>query len=493
MTRKPPEPGHPADFLEARREKLNRLIGLGVDPWGRAFRRTHTLGQVVAECASLEGQRVFVAGRIMAWRSHGKAAFADLEDASGRLQVYLKRDRVGADSFTLLELVDLGDHVGVAGEVFRTRSGEVTVAVDEWSFLGKALRPPPEKYHGLRDVESRYRQRYLDLIANPGTREVLRNRSLIVRTLRDILDERGYLEMETPTMSAVVGGANARPFVTHHNTLGIDLYLRIALELYLKRLVIGGYDKVYEIGRVFRNEGVSFRHNPDFTMLEFYEAYADYEDMMRFTEYLIPEVARRVLGTTRIIFRGNEVRLDPPWQRQTLREAIRQRAGVDFVGLTDIAAARQAARDRGLEIAPDATRGQILDQVLDRFVQPDLIQPTFLMDYPVEMSPLAKRRRDDPSLTYRFEACVGGIEIANAFSELNDPIDQRERFLEQAGRRDRGDQEAHMMDEDFLTAMEYGLPPTGGEGIGVDRLVMLLTDSPSIREVIAFPLLRPRA
>lgn len=492
MSRTPPETDSSPGFLQARRDKLNRLAVQGIDPWGKAFRRSYALGEVASGFESFEGRSVRVAGRVVAWRGHGRAVFCDLEDASGRLQAYLRRDQLGEESFQALELVDLGDHLGVEGEVFRTRTGEVTVAVQAWSYLGKALRPPPEKFHGLRDVESRYRQRYLDLIANPRTREILRTRSLVIRALRDILDERGYLEMETPVLSGLVGGANARPFVTHHNALGIDLHLRIALELYLKRLLVGGYDKVYEMGRVFRNEGVSTRHNPEYTLLEFYEAYADYEDMMTFTEHLIPEVARRVLGTTRLSYQGSAIDLEPPWRRLTLRAAIRQATGVDFIAITDPAAARREAVAKGLEVAPDASWGRIVDLVLSHLVEPHLIQPTFLLDHPVAISPLAKRREDDPLLTYRFEAFAGGMEIANAFSELNDPLDQRERFREQVAQRDRGDQEAHVMDEDFLLALEHGMPPAGGEGIGVDRLVMLLTDAVSIREVIPFPLLRPR-
>ncbi len=494
MTEHSPEPSsEPAahDFLKTRLEKLHKLAALGIDPWGVPFRRTHAPGEVVNGFAALEGKQVTVAGRVVAWRSHGKTVFCDLQDASGRLQLYLRRDQLGEESFGRLDLVDLGDHLGARGRVFRTRAGEVTVAVEDWTFLGKALRPPPEKWHGLKDVESRYRQRYLDLIANARTREILRIRSLTIRALRQGLDERGFLEMETPAMSAVVGGANARPFVTHHNALDCDYYLRISLELYLKRLVVGGFDRVYEIGRVFRNEGMSSRHNPEYTLLEFYQAYADYQDMMALTEELIPEVAERVLGTTVITYQGASINLDPPWRRLPLRQAVADATGVDFLAL-DHAGVHEAAVRLGLEPTPGTSRAAIIDDVMSRFVQPQLVQPTFLTDYPVEISPLARRRRDDPSLTYRFEAFVGGVEVANAYSELNDPADQRARFLEQAARRDQGDEEAHMMDEDFLTALEYGMPPTGGEGIGVDRLVMLLTDAPSIREVIPFPLLRPR-
>ncbi len=484
------EPGF--DFLQARRDKLTRLVAAGMDPWGRAYRRTHALGQVTADYAGLEGCRVAVAGRIAARRSHGKTAFCDLEDASGQLQVYFRRDRLDTGKYADLELLDLGDHLGVVGRVFKTRSGEITVEAEDWTFLGKALRPPPEKYHGLANVESRYRQRYLDLMANKRARDILRVRSLTVRALRDILDARGYLEMDTPTMSTIVGGANARPFITHHNALNVSLYLRIATELYLKRLVVGGFDRVYEMGRVFRNEGVSSRHNPEYTLLEFYEAYSDYEDLMTFTEQLIPEVARRAIGSTTLTYQGNEIRLDPPWPRIRLREAFSRYTGFDFMGMADPKEMHDAAASLGLELPLNASRARALDALLDHFVQPELVQPTFLIDYPVELSPLAKRHRDDPTLTCRFEAFIGGIEVANAFSELNDPADQRERFLAQAAQRDRGDEEAHMMDDDYIVALEYGLPPTAGEGIGVDRLVMLLTDSPSIREVIPFPLLRPR-
>ncbi|HSW10187.1 MAG TPA: lysine--tRNA ligase [Bacillota bacterium] len=498
-------PGHPpspnstapasesaVDFLQARRDKLDKLVARGMEPWGRAYRRTHSLGQVTRDYAQLAGCRVAVAGRITGRRSHGKTAFCDLEDASGQLQIYLRLDRLGAEKYADLELLDLGDHLGVSGEVFRTRSGEITIEAEDWVFLGKSLRPPPEKYHGLANVESRYRQRYLDLMANKQVRDVLRVRSLVIRALRDILDARGYLEMETPTMSTIVGGANARPFITRHNALDISLYLRVATELYLKRLVVGGFDRVYEIGRVFRNEGVSSRHNPEYTLLEFYEAYSDYEDLMIFTEQLIPEVARRAIGTTTLTYQGNVIDLSPPWPRIRLREAISRYTGVDFLGMAGGEQIRSSALALGLELPAGASRGQMLDALLDHFVQPRLIQPTFLIDYPVELSPLAKRHRDDPALTARFEAFIGGIEVANAFSELNDPDDQRERFLAQAVQRDRGDEEAHMMDDDYIVALEHGLPPTAGEGIGVDRLVMILTDSPSIREVIPFPLLRPR-
>jgi lysyl-tRNA synthetase class 2 len=485
-----PEPG--VDFLQARRDKLARLMAAGMEPWGMAYRRTHTLGQVTADYATLDGRQVAVAGRIAARRSHGKTAFCDLEDGSGQLQVYFRRDRLGTEKYADLELLDLGDHLGVVGQVFKTRSDEITVEAEDWTFLGKALRPPPEKYHGLANVESRYRQRYLDLMANKRARDILRVRSLTIRALRDILDARGYLEMDTPTMSTIVGGANARPFITHHNALNISLYLRIATELYLKRLVVGGFDRVYEMGRVFRNEGVSSRHNPEYTLLEFYEAYSDYEDLMTFTEQLIPEVARRAIGSTTLTYQGNEIRLDPPWPRVRLREAISRYTGFDFMAIAGQKEMHDAAAALGLGLPVNASRAQVLDALLDHFVQPELVQPTFLVDYPVELSPLAKRHRDDPTLTCRFEAFIGGIEVANAFSELNDPEDQRERFQAQAAQRDRGDEEAHMMDDDYIVALEYGLPPTAGEGIGVDRLVMLLTDSPSIREVIPFPLLRPR-
>ena len=498
-------PGHPpsskrtapasesaVDFLQARRDKLDKLIARGMEPWGKAYPRTHTLGQVSADYAGLAGCRVAVAGRIAARRSHGKTTFCDLEDASGQLQIYFRGDRLGAEKYADLELLDLGDHLGVAGEVFKTRSGEITVEAEDWAFLGKALRPPPEKYHGLANVESRYRQRYLDLMVNKRARDILRVRSLTLRALRDILDAHGYLEMETPVMSTIVGGANARPFITHHNALDISLYLRIATELYLKRLVVGGFDRVYEIGRVFRNEGVSSQHNPEYTLLEFYEAYYDYEDLMAFTEQLIPEVARRAIGSTTLTYQGNEIDLNPPWPRIRLREAISQYTGLDFLGMAGGEQVRNSAAALGLELPANASRAQVLDALLDHFVQPQLVQPTFLIDYPVELSPLAKRHRDDPALTYRFEVFIGGIEVANAFSELNDPADQRERFLAQAAQRDRGDEGAHMMDDDYIVALEYGLPPTAGEGIGVDRLVMLLTDAPSIREVIPFPLLRPR-
>jgi len=484
--------GDEGDLVAHRREKLEKLRELGVEPYGGRYERTHPAADLVDRWSELAGERVAVAGRVMGLRTHGKASFFDLQDSSGRIQVYVKRDAVGEKAYEAFSLVDLGDVVGATGELFKTRTGEITVRADEVRVLSKSLRPPPEKWHGLKDVELRYRQRYLDLIVNRDVAQTFRRRSEIVRALRDFLEGRGFFEFETPAMVPVPGGATARPFVTHHNALDIQLYMRIATELYLKRLIVGGFEKVYEIGRVFRNEGVSSRHNPEYTLLECYQAYADYEDMMRLTEEMVSYVAERVLGTTLVRYQGNEVELKPPWRRQTLSDALSSYAGVDLDEVLSDDEPRRVVERLGLHMDKRPTRGSVIEKVLEELVEPRLIQPTFLIDYPVEISPLAKRRPDNPALAYRFEGFVAGSEIGNAFSELNDPVDQRERFEQQAKAREEGDAEAHAMDEDFLTALEYGMPPTGGLGIGVDRLVMLLTDSSSIRDVILFPLMRPR-
>ena len=486
------DPDRPSDELTARRARLQSLKEMGIDPYGHRYPRTHQLDEVRQDFCRLEGAEVSVAGRITARRGHGRATFLDLQDISGRLQVYGRQDRLGTEAYSFFADLDTGDLVGVRGTVFRTRSGEVTVDAAEVTLLAKSLRPLPEKWHGLKDVDLRYRQRYVDLIVNPEVRRTFLARSLIVREVRRFLDDRGFLEVETPSMTPLAGGAMDRPFVTHHNALDIDLYLRIATELYLKRLVVGGFEKVYELGRVFRNEGLSTRHNPEFTMLEVYQAYADYTDMMELTEELVAHVAREALGTLRISYQGREVDLEPPWRRIPLLEALQELAGVRWreVRTDDDAAA--LARSLGFTMDKPPTRASVLDKLLQELVEPKLVAPTFLVDYPVEISPLAKRHADDPGMTYRFEAFVAGREIANAFSELNDPLDQRERFEAQAARRSAGDDEAHVMDEDFLLALEYGMPPTGGLGIGIDRLVMLLTDTPSIRDVILFPTVRPR-
>jgi lysyl-tRNA synthetase class 2 len=481
-----------AELLRARRDKLERLRRQGVDPFGGRYERTHTAAEIRSRFDALQGHGVRVAGRVMALRRHGGAAFADLQDGSGRIQLYARRDALAEPRFEGFCDLDLGDIVGAQGTVVRTRRGEVSVELSDWTMLAKALRPLPEKWHGLKDVDLRYRQRYLDLIVHPEVREAFVLRSRIVAAVRRFLDERGFLEVETPVMTTVAAGAAARPFVTHHNALDMTLYLRIATELHLKRLIVGGFERIYEIGRVFRNEGISTRHNPEFTMLELYQAYADYTDMMAITEEMVAAVAREVLGTARVPYGSCEIDLSPPWARVSMIEALRAKTGFDVLELPSDEAARALARSCGLEVPPDATRGQVIDHLAERLVLPDLVQPTFLLDHPVEISPLAKRKADDPRLTYRFEAIVAGMELANAFSELNDPVDQRERFVAQAAERARGNDEAQPLDEDFLLALEYGMPPTGGLGIGIDRLVMLLTRSPSIRDVILFPLMRPR-
>jgi lysyl-tRNA synthetase class 2 len=479
------------ELLRIRREKLREVREAGVEPYGRRFERTHSAAEIKSDFEQFEGKEVTIAGRLMAKRGHGKAAFGDLQDFSGRIQIHVRQDEVGPEAYQLFKKIDIGDILGVRGTVFRTRTGEITVGVKELTLLAKSLRPLPEKWHGLRDVELRSRQRYLDLIVNPEVRQTFILRSKIIREIRRFLDDRGFLEVETPMMQPIAGGAAARPFITYHNALDLKLYLRIAPELYLKRLLVGGFEKVYEINRNFRNEGLSTRHNPEFTMLELYQAYADYTDMMVLTEELISSVARTVLGTEEIRYGEAVINLRPPWPRRTFLDAVKERSGVDFGGL-DTAAAREAARRLGVEVAENALWGEAVNAVFEELVEPELIQPTFIIDYPVDISPLAKRKEDDPRLTYRFELFIAGREIANAFSELNDPLDQRERFLKQIEKRQAGDEEAHMFDADYVTALEYGMPPAGGLGIGIDRLVMLLTDAASIREVILFPLHRPR-
>lgn len=479
------------ELLRVRREKLREVREAGIEPYGRRFERTHSAAEIKSGFEQFEGKEVTIAGRLMAKRGHGKAAFGDLQDFSGRIQIHVRQDEVGPEAYQLFKKIDIGDILGVRGTVFRTRTGEITVGVKELTLLAKSLRPLPEKWHGLRDIELRSRQRYLDLIVNPEVRQTFILRSKIIREIRRFLDDRGFLEVETPMMQPIAGGAAARPFITYHNALDLKLYLRIAPELYLKRLLVGGFEKVYEINRNFRNEGLSTRHNPEFTMLELYQAYADYTDMMALTEELISSVARMVLGTEEIRYGEAVINLSPPWPRRTFLDAVKERSGVDFGGL-DAAAAREAARRLEVEVAENALWGEAVNAVFEELVEPELIQPTFIIDYPVDISPLAKRKEDDPRLTYRFELFIAGREIANAFSELNDPLDQRERFLKQIEKRQAGDEEAHMFDADYVTALEYGMPPAGGLGIGIDRLVMLLTNAASIREVILFPLHRPR-
>jgi lysyl-tRNA synthetase, class II len=493
------EEGLPANELVRRRlAKLEALRANGADPFGSRFPISHRAGTLHArwdaasEEALKEAGPVSVAGRLLALRHFGKSCFASLLDGSGTIQVYARADLLGPEyeAFTGL---DVGDFVGVTGELFRTRTGELTVQVKAWTFLTKSLRPLPEKWHGLKDVETRFRQRYVDLVVNPEVREVFRLRSRAIQAIRAFLDARGFLEVETPTMQAVAGGATARPFTTHHNALDLELYLRIALELHLKRLVVGGIDRVYEIGRIFRNEGISTEHNPEFTMLEFYQAYADYGDLMELTEELFVELGQALRGGNTIPYAGETIDLGRPWRRLPFFTGISEALGTTVGPETPPGALVPLAAARGVEVDPRGTPLQLWKAVFDTLVEPTLVQPTFVVDFPIELSPLARQKREDPRLVDRFELFVARMELANAYSELNDPMEQRRRFELQNRERERGDDEAHPLDEDYVRALEYGLPPTAGEGIGIDRLVMLFADRASIREVILFPLLRPEA
>ncbi len=481
------------EMMQVRRQKLDTLISKGIDPFGQRFDRTHHATEVIENFETLEGQEVTVAGRVMATRGHGKAGFAHIQDMSGQIQIYGRVNDIG-EQYELFNSLDIGDIIGVRGEVFKTRTEEITVAIKDLQMLCKSLRPLPEKWHGLKDVELRYRQRYVDLIVNPEVKEVFVLRSKIITAIRDFLNSQDFLEVETPTLHNIAGGATARPFITHHNALDIDLYLRIALELHLKRLLVGGFDKVYEIGRNFRNEGISTKHNPEFTMLEVYQAFGDYEVMMELVEQLVAYVADNVLGTREITYQGQKIDLTPPWTRLTMLEAIEKYAGIDFasVDADNQEALHEIARQFDIEEEGPINKGNLINSVFEEAVEPLLVQPIFIKDYPIEISPLAKRKPEDTNFTYRFEAFVAAFELANAFSELNDPIDQKERFVKQTELRDAGDDEAHAMDEDFVRALEYGMPPAGGLGIGIDRLIMVLTDSASIRDVILFPTMRPR-
>jgi lysyl-tRNA synthetase, class II len=481
-----------SELLLVRRRKMDALRERGIEPFGKKFETSHYSTEIADNFDSLEGREVTIAGRLISIRSHGKATFAHLQDYRGQIQIYLRLDQVGQEKYEILELVDIGDFIGVSGEVFRTQKGEVTVKVTDYTYLAKALRPLPEKWHGLKDVELRYRQRYVDLIVNEEVRNTFIRRSRIISTMRELLNQWGFLEMETPIMQTIAGGALARPFVTHHNALDMKLYLRIATELHLKRLLVGGLDKVYEIGRIFRNEGISTIHNPEFTSMEIYQNYADYEDMMEITENLIYEIAKKVLGTGIITFQGKELDLTPPWPRESMIDMVRKYAGVDFSQIPDDQAAFEAARKAGLELDKGMPWGEILYLFFEEFCEEQLLEPVFVTGFPIQVSPLAKKMESDPRLTLRFEAFISGWEIANAFTELNDPIDQRERFEQQLTKREAGDDEAHVMDDDFINALEYGMPPAGGLGIGIDRMVMLLTDNISIRDVILFPTLKPR-
>jgi len=501
-----------SELRETRLQKLEALKERGVRAYAYDFDRTHRAAAAVESFEDAEeageltddgdGERVRVAGRMVAYRGHGRSAFADLEDGSGRIQVYLREDVLGAEAFELLDLLDLGDWIGVEGPLFRTRMGEVTVRAESWTVLSKSLRPLPmgkveeddetgERvvHSGFADREARYRQRYADLAVHPEVRETFRARARMIRSLRDFLDERGFLEVETPALQPLYGGATARPFVTHHHALDRDLFLRIADELYLKRLIVGGFERVYEIAKDFRNEGIDRFHNPEFTMLEFYQAFADYHEMMDLVEELIVRAAEDTRGSRTVTFQGSEIRFDTPFARLSLLEALEDALDADPREI-DAAALRARAEELSLPDLEGAGRGKLLDKLFGALVEPDLIQPTFVVDYPRELSPLAKAHREREGLTERFELYVAGQEVANAFSELNDPQDQRRRFQEQAALRDEGDEEAQRLDEDYIRALEYGMPPTGGVGIGVDRLAMILTDQPSIRDVILFPILR---
>jgi len=481
-----------SELLQIRRDKLAKLQEEGKDPFHvTKFTRTVYSREVKDNFEAMEGQEVFMAGRMMSKRVMGKAFFADIQDDQGRIQLYIKVNNLGEELFDEFRKWDIGDIIGVAGTVFRTQRGEISIHVSAVQLLSKSLLPLPEKFHGLTNQELRYRQRYVDLIVNPEVRRAFEIRTKVIQTIRRYLDDLGYLEVETPVLNTVSGGANARPFMTHHNTLDLDMYMRIATELHLKRLVVGGIERVYEIGRLFRNEGMSPRHNPEFTTVEFYEAYADYNDMMDRTEGIFAKAAQDILSTTEITYQGEAVSLAAPFARMTMAEAVKVHTGIDFMAMTSDEEAIQAAKKIGVELPKEKTWGNILYECFDQRAEANLIQPTFILDHPVEVSPLAKRSQSDPRLTERFELFITGREMANAFSELNDPIDQRARFARQVEMREAGDEEAGMMDDDFITALEYGLPPTGGCGIGVDRMVMLLTDSASIRDVILFPTMKP--
>lgn len=483
-----------SEVLRVRREKLTALQQAGNDPFAQTrFDRTVYAQQIAEQFDQLEEKPVAVAGRIMSKRSMGKASFFDIADASGKIQIYIKLNVIGEETYEQFKKWDIGDIVGVNGEVFRTKHGEISIRATKAILLSKSLLPLPEKFHGLTNTDLRYRQRYVDLIVNPEVRDVFVKRSLIIRELRTFLDSKGYLEVETPVLHNIAGGAAARPFITHHNSLNIDMYLRIALELHLKRLIVGGFDKVYEIGRVFRNEGMDTKHNPEFTMLEFYQAYSNYEDVMNLTEEMLRYVAQKVLGTTTVVYGDQEIDLGKPFARISMVEAVKKYTGVDFDAIQTLEEARAVAKEHHIQYEERHLKGDILNLFFDEFVEDKLIQPTFLTGHPVEISPLSKRDAAHPGYTERFELFITGREFANAFSELNDPIDQKARFEHQLELKAQGDEEATDMDNDFITALEYGLPPTGGFGMGVDRLVMLLTNQPSIRDVLLFPTMKPTA
>ncbi|AMO87526.1 Lysine--tRNA ligase [Solibacillus isronensis B3W22] len=485
------------DQLLVRRQKMTDIRENGMDPFGSRFERTHLSNEVIAENEQFNKEQleensreVVIAGRIMTKRGKGKAGFAHIQDLAGQIQIYVRKDAIGEEAYELFNKADLGDIVGVKGNVFRTQVGELSVKATEFTFLTKALRPLPDKFHGLTDVEQRYRQRYVDLMTNDESKTTFIQRSKIIRAIRNYLDNNGYLEVETPMLHTIAGGAAARPFITHHNALDMELYMRIAIELHLKRLIVGGLEKVYEIGRVFRNEGISTRHNPEFTMIELYEAYADYNDIMDLTENLIAHVAQDVLGTTSVQYGEDTIELGVGWKRVHMVDAVKEATGVDFWAPMTVEEARKHAAEHGVEIKDAHEVGHIINEFFEQKVEETLVQPTFVTGHPVEISPLAKKNPEDPRFTDRFELFIVRREHANAFTELNDPIDQRERFEAQMAEKEAGNDEAHEMDNDFIEALEYGMPPTGGLGIGIDRLVMLLTNSPSIRDVLLFPTMR---
>ncbi|KOA18759.1 lysine--tRNA ligase [Clostridium homopropionicum DSM 5847] len=482
-------------LIKERRQKLTNLQEAGKDPFDvYKVERTHSSKDIKERYDELEGKQVTVAGRLMSKRVHGKAGFSDIHDRCGKIQLYIKVDDVGEEKLKEYKTFDIGDFVSITGNVFKTKTGEVSVHILDFELLTKSLKPLPEKFHGLKDPDLRYRQRYVDLIMNEEVKETFIKRTAIIKAIREFLDNRDFLEVETPILSPIAGGAAAKPFITHHNALDIDMYLRIATELYLKRLIVGGFERVYEIGKNFRNEGIDIRHNPEFTAMELYEAYADYNDMMEITENMIAYVCEKVNGTTKVMYEGTEIDFTPPWRRVTMVDAVKEYAGVDFNEVKTDEEAREIAKAKGVELKKelkDCSKGDILVALFEEFGEDKLIQPTFVCDYPVENSPLTKGKRGDAELTERFEGFIYGREVCNAYSELNDPIIQKDRFMQQLRERELGDDEAYMMDEDFINSLEIGMPPTGGLGIGIDRLIMFLTDSRSIRDVILFPTMKP--
>lgn len=479
--------------MQVRIDKMHKIEEHGWKPFGYRFLYTHRAADIAAQFDELSEKEteVKMAGRIMAIRGHGKTCFMDMQDKTGRIQVYVRKDVIGEENYALIKLMDIGDTVGITGTAFRTHMGELSIKATSVEMLSKSLRPLPEKWHGLKDVETRYRQRYVDLIVNPEVRDTFVKRSQIIRSVREVLDSHDFLEVETPILNTIAGGAAARPFISYHNALDMQVYMRIAPELYLKRLIVGGMDRVYEMGRVFRNEGIDNRHNPEFTSVEIYQAFADYRDMMDLTEEVVVKTAEKVLGTTTINYEGTTIELASPWKRMSMIEAVKEYSGKDFTNVTDLEEARAIAKELNVAVEPSFGIGKILNACFEEYVEDKLIQPTFITGHPKEISPLAKSNPENPEITDRFEAYIYGREICNGFTELNDPIDQKERFLKQVEERANGDEEANMMDEDFVNALEYGLPPTGGLGIGIDRLVMFLTNSSTIRDVLFFPTMKP--